>query len=193
MIANLRYIISAVLLVAVVGFAQACASSGSSQFNSSTEWSFEYNADVNVVAPDFTATEVVTEQNITLSDYKGSVILLNFVNYGCSSSINNVVSRQLLDIKEIYEQMDDFIPLSVFCGCCPEEVLRDFAEENGLMWPWILDTDYSILSNYENYLRIYGYPTLVYIDSKQNIREIAGYSDQDTLTVVLERIKGESK
>ena len=143
------------------------------------------------VAPDFTSVDVVTNQEITLSQFKGLVVLLNFVNYGCDPSLNNVVSKQLLAIRELQNRRSDFVPVSVFCGCCPPEVLRDFAEQNNLTWPWILDTDYSIVRNYVSYLRKYGYPTLIFIDQEQNIREVAGYSDLSVLSDKLDQIMGE--
>jgi len=151
-----------------------------------------YNATTKVTAPDFTSMDVVTNQKITLSSFKGSVVLLNFVNYGCDPSTNNVVSKQLLAIKELKNQRNDFVPVSVFCGCCPPEVLRDFAEQNDLTWPWILDTDYSIVRDYMSYLRKYGYPTLIFIDQEQNIREVAGYSDLSVLSDKLDQILSES-
>lgn len=151
-----------------------------------------YNATTKVTAPDFTSVDVVTNQEIKLSDFRGSMVLLNFVNYGCDPSLNNVVSKQLLAIKELKNQRSDFIPVSVFCGCCPPEVLRDFAEQNDLAWPWILDTDYSIVNSYISYLRQYGYPTLIFIDQEQNISEVTGYSDPAALSAKLNQISGVS-
>jgi len=107
----------------------------------------DYDASNKVVALDSSSVDVVTNQQITLSSLKESIVLLNFVNYGCDPSLNNVVCKQLLAIKEPYSQLKDFTSVSVFCGCCPSEVLRDFAEQNDLAWPWILDTDYSIVNN----------------------------------------------
>ncbi len=150
------------------------------------------NAAGSTIAPDFTAVDVVTNQQITLSSFKGSMVLLNFVNYGCDPSLNNVVSKQLLAIRELKKQRSDFVPVSVFCGCCPPEVLRDFARQNNLTWPWILDTDYSIVRKYLSQLREYGYPTLIFIDKEQNIREVAGYSDLTALSAKFDQILGQS-
>jgi len=133
--------------------------------------------DLKIAAPDFTAVDVVTGETISLNQFNGSTVLLNFVNYGCSPSLNQVVSAQLLAIRDLKEERDDFIPISVFCGCCPPDVLREFAEENNLVWPWILDTDNSIVRKYTRYLREYGYPTLILIDKEQYIREVTGYND----------------
>ncbi len=138
-------------------------------------------------APDFTGVDVVTSKTISLSQFKGSVVLLNFVNYGCSPSVNQIVSTQLLAIKELMKQRSDFIPLSIFCGCCPPDVLRKFAKENDLTWPWILDTDNSIVRQYASYLRQYGYPTLVFIDKQQYVREVTGNCDVPTLSVKIDK------
>jgi len=137
-------------------------------------------------APDLTGVDVVTNETISLTQFEGSVILLNFVNYGCNPSLNEIISDQLLAIKELREQRDDFIPLSVFCGCCPPDVLREFALQNGLTWPWILDTGNSIVQQYGKYLRKYSYPTLIFIDEDQYIREVTGYSDISTLSVKID-------
>jgi hypothetical protein len=141
----------------------------------------------NVAAPDFTAVDVVTGETISLSQFSGSTILLNFVNYGCNPSTNKVVGEQLLAIRELREQRDDFVPISVFCGCCPVDVLRDFATQNQLTWPWILDTDYSIVRDYARHLRKYGYPTLIFINEEQQIREVSGYCDVSTLATKIEQ------
>jgi len=129
-------------------------------------------SDYKTTAPDFTAVDVVTSETISLSQFSGSTILLNFVNLGCSSSLSQIVSAQLLAIKELREQRDDFIPISVFCGCCSPDVLR----EN------------SIVAKYTRYLREYGYPTLVFIDKDQNITEVTGYVDISTLSLKIDEM-----
>ncbi|UCF12565.1 MAG: redoxin domain-containing protein [Thermoplasmatales archaeon] len=139
-----------------------------------------------VLAPDFSSLEVVTGETFLLSQLKGSTVVLNFVNYGCNAKTNEIVSDQLLDIKSLRAQRDDFIPVSVFCGCCPIETLRDFAVENELTWPWILDSDYSIIQEYVDYVGEYGYPTLIFIDKYQNIVDYSGYSDVSTLSTMID-------
>ncbi len=146
----------------------------------------------NGTAPDFTGSDVVTGKKISLSDFKGSVILFNFVNYGCDPSVNNVVSKQLLAIRDLKKQRSDFVPLSVFCGCCPAEVLHDFAKQNNLSWPWLLDTNNSIARKYLPYLSKYGYPTLVFIDQDQRIVDSAGYTGLPELSAKIDRIIGKS-
>jgi cytochrome oxidase Cu insertion factor (SCO1/SenC/PrrC family) len=137
-------------------------------------------------APDFNGVDVMTGDPISLSQYRGTTVLLNFVNYGCSASLNQIVGDQLLVIKALADQRDDFAPLSVFCGCCPPEVLRDFAEQNSFEWSWLLDLDNEILRQYYDYLVQYGYPTLVLIDKDQRVIEVAGYTDLDTLDAMID-------
>lgn len=137
-------------------------------------------------APDFSGVDVMTGDPISLSQYRGTTVLLNFVNYGCSASLNQIVGDQLLVIKALADQRDDFAPLSVFCGCCPPEVLRDFAEQNNFEWSWLLDLDNAILRQYYDYLVQYGYPTLVLIDKDQRVIEVAGYTDLDTLDAMID-------
>lgn len=139
-------------------------------------------------APDFTAVDVVTGKTISLKQYSGSAILLNFVNYGCNPSTNQIVGAQLLAIKQLQSQRTDFMPISVFCGCCPPDVLRQFAKDNNLNWPWILDSDYSIAAKYASSLQRFGYPTLIFIDKNQAITEVTGYTNLSTLTEKINKI-----
>ncbi len=125
-------------------------------------------------APAFTAVDVMTGQSVSLDQFKGKTVLLNFVNYGCSTSINQAVSAQLLAIRTLTQQRSDFVPVSVFCGCCPVQTLKQFAESNDLKWPWLLDSDNSIITKYADYVGQYGYPTLVFVDKDQIIRDASG-------------------
>jgi peroxiredoxin len=125
-------------------------------------------------APDFTGVDVVTGQSVSLQQFKGKTVLLNLVNYGCSPEINTAVNAQLVAIRELARQRDDFIPVSVFCGCCSPETLRQFAKSNDLNWPWLLDTGNSIVPKYSGYLAQFGYPTLIFIDKDQIITDASG-------------------
>lgn len=139
-------------------------------------------------APGFIGLDVVTDGTVSLSQFKGSTVVLNFVNYGCSSSLNQIVSAQLFVIRDLLKQRNDLVPISVFCGCCPPELLRDFATKNNFNWPWVLDVDNTIVPQYIDFLTEYGYPTLVFIDDDQYIREAAGYCDFFTLDTKIDEI-----
>lgn len=189
-------LVGASLLIASL-FLAACSGSATTTTTSTSDSSLgEVSLDAAISesasqldgssALDFEGVDVMTNEPISLSDYRGTPVLLNFVNYGCSASLNEIVSDQLLLIKDLAEQRDDFAPLSVFCGCCPPEVLRDFAEENNFQWSWLLDLDNAILTQYYDYLVQYGYPTLVLIDKDQRVIEVAGYTDLDTLNAMID-------
>ncbi len=186
-IGNRRVALAMVAGLMVMGLVPACARASGAVATSGTPAVY-WAAAAAEPAPDFTGVDVMTGKTISLADLKGSVVLLNFVNYGCSQDINNIVSAQLLAIKKLRQQRTDFLPLSVFCGCCPPEVLRQFATENGLSWPWILDTNNAIIARYINYVQEYGYPTLVFVDKEQYIRAVTGYSDGGSLSAELDRI-----
>jgi len=143
---------------------------------------------LGVPAPGFTAVDVMTGQSISLEQFRGKTVLLNFVNYGCSPSINQAVSTQLLAVRSLSQRRDDFIPVSVFCGCCPVETLRQFAQSNDLKWPWLLDSDNSIVTAYADYVGQYGYPTLVFVGKEQIIRDASGFLSITDLGVRLDRM-----
>jgi hypothetical protein len=137
------------------------------------------------VAPDFSGIDVVVNKEVSLAQFEGSVVLLNFVNYGCSRTLSKIVAAQLMVIRDLREQRRDFEPVSIFCGCCPPEVLREFATTNNLTWTWILDTENSILPQYGDYIVENGFPTLIFIDKNGNISDVTGYCDYFTLNNIL--------
>jgi peroxiredoxin len=145
-------------------------------------------ADKSGLAPDFTGTDVITGKTISLKQFAGKMVLLNFVNYGCSASVNTAVSAQLLDIQTLSKQRSDFVPVSVFCGCCPASALRQFAQTNNLNWPWILDTGNTIVPKYGTYLGQYGYPTLVFIDGNGKITGADGQENSAELGQKLDKM-----
>jgi peroxiredoxin len=143
---------------------------------------------LGVPAPPFTAVDVMTGQSLSLEQFKGETVLLNFVNYGCSTSINQAVSAQLLAIRSLSAQRSDFVPVSVFCGCCPVDTLRQFAQSNDLKWPWLLDADNSIITKYDVYVGQYGYPTLVFVDKDGTIVDASGPLSVTDLGTRLDRM-----
>ncbi len=142
---------------------------------------------LNIAAPDFNATELISGKKISLSQYRGKVVLLNFVNYGCDPRLNAIVDKQFQAIKQLTAQRSDFVPLSVFCGCCSPDALRDFTRQNGFNWPWVLDADYSVVNKYINYVGKYSYPTMILIDADGNIRQATGFLDLPSLSTGIEQ------
>ena len=147
-----------------------------------------YQSIEHSTTPDFSGVDVVTGKTVNLSQFEGKKIILNFVNYGCDEMTNQIVSEQLRVIKDLKRERDDFETVSVFCGCCPIDTLRDFSIQNELNWSWVLDSDNSIVTDYQNYIRQFGYPTIVYIDQNQSIVGFSGYSDFSSLSDNLDNI-----
>ena len=82
-----------------------------------------------MIAPSFTGIDILTGKTINFSEYKGKKVLLNFVNFGCSSHLSNVAEAQLLVIRDLQNKRDDFVPISISCGCCSPQELRVCFEE----------------------------------------------------------------
>ena len=145
-------------------------------------------ADTSGLAPDFKGVDVNTGKALSLQQFAGKIVLLNFVNYGCSSSVNTSVSAQLLAIQDLSQVRTDFVPVSVFCGCCSPGALKQFASANNLNWPWILDTGNTIVPKYSTYLSQHGYPTLVFIDGNGKIINSSGAMNESAMGQELDKI-----
>jgi len=175
-----KLVIAALSVMAALAVLASCSSSNVARANQAFTVSGGFvaagdlEAKLGVTAPDFTTVDVMTGQSISLAQFRGKTVLLNFVNYGCSTSINQAVSAQLLTIRSLSGQRSDFVPVSVFCGCCPVETLRQFARSNDLKWPWLLDADNSIVTKYADFVGQYGYPTLVFVDKDGTIKDASG-------------------
>ena len=179
----------AVAVVSLIGLLAGCSASGEATAFPviPVKDAFVASAiDLPSSAPDFFGTDVVTGQSISLSQFKGQPVLLNFLDYGCSTTLNEVVSAQLRAIRDLQQQRHDFVPLSVFCGCCPPDVLRDFALRNNLNWPWVLDSDYSIIRTYSAYMGDSGYPILVFIDKEGMVVSSSGAMEIDGVSAGLD-------
>ena len=144
--------------------------------------------DTSGLAPDFNGVDVNTGKAISLKQFAGKIVLLNFVNYGCSSSVNTAVSAQLLAIQDLSQTRTDFVPVSVFCGCCSPGTLKQFAQGNNLNWPWILDTGNTIVPKYSTYLGQFGYPTLIFIDGNGKIINSSGGMNATAMGQELDKI-----
>lgn len=190
-----KLVVALVSIVAALGVLAGCARANAAKANQafSVRGGFaspaaDFAVKLGVPAPGFTAVDVVTGQPVSLDQFQGKTVLLNFVNYGCSTSINEAVSAQLVAVRNLTQQRSDFTAISVYCGCCPAQTLKQFAEGNGLDWPWLLDADNSIITKYADYVGQYGYPTLVFVDKDQVIRDVSGTLSMAELGSRLDRV-----
>jgi peroxiredoxin len=109
-------------------------------------------------APDFT-TQTLDGQTVSLSDYRGKVVLLNFWATWCEPC-----DREMPDFQAIYskEQDNGFVVLAVDNQEAPGDVAQ-FVTAHKLTFPILLDEDGAINGSIYGD-RVLGYPTSFLID-----------------------------
>lgn len=120
------------------------------------------SADVGHPAPDFTL-DALDGGNLTLSEYKGRAVILNFWATWCGPC------RAEIPALEAASRIigDDGVILSINVGENPLRVL-DFAYELGISYPVALDTN----SEVARVFRVIAFPTTYFIDSRGVIMEL---------------------
>jgi len=120
--------------------------------------------------PDLNGTEPVPDitlptpdgNMISLSDYQGEVLFLNFWGTYCPPCV-----AELPDLQEVYEELqgEDFVIIGLNVEEKPEKV-RAFAEEHGLTFPIIISPDATVNSLYQ----LKHMPTTWFIDRNGILR-----------------------
>lgn len=108
-------------------------------------------------APDFSA-ETPDGQTVSLSDYRGQTVLLNFWATWCGPCRN-----EMPDFQTLYETRDNFVVLAVN-NLEDKNTVGSFVEELGLTFPVALDESGTINSRLYGD-RVQGYPTSFLIDA----------------------------
>ena len=112
-------------------------------------------------APDFTL-EDLDGQTVSLGDFRGEPVLLNFWATWCSPC-----RIEMPYLQQIYEEWSDrrLVLLTVNIGESPSTV-KQFMQVNNLSLPVLLDTSKSVSRKY----MISGIPTTIFIDKDGIIR-----------------------
>lgn len=104
-------------------------------------------------APDFVLKDL-DGNDISLSDFRGKVVLLNFWASWCV-----YCDQEMPDLERLYTTFDDIVVIGVNVGE-DLDLVREYVEENNLTFPVALDSEADIASEY----LVSGLPTTYFID-----------------------------
>jgi peroxiredoxin len=116
-------------------------------------------------APDFIAKNIKGE-TVTLADFKGKVLLLNFWATWCGACKEEMASMQ-----NLYSslQADGVEVLAISIDRWNEDRIKEYVKDNHLTFPVLLDQDQKVRKKYH----VMGLPTSYLIDGEGNIRGYA--------------------
>lgn len=139
-------------------------------------------------APQFTLKDQNGE-SVSLSDYEGKVVYLNFWGTWCG-----VCRNELTDMKALYETYKDSDEVAVVTIVNPggqeqdEAGIKAFLEENEIPFPVLFDTDSTVFAQYG----IRSFPTLFMINKDQTIfGYLSGGIDLDTMENIIQQTLNE--
>jgi len=122
--------------------------------NSTAEVSAEVGTEVGMQAPDFTLQNM-NEQEVSLSDYKGKKVFLNFWASWCPPC-----RQEMPDMQKLHEEYgEELVILAVNIGE-GKSTAANFMMQNDLNFPVLLDTDKSTAQDY----LVRGIPSSYFLD-----------------------------
>jgi cytochrome c biogenesis protein CcmG/thiol:disulfide interchange protein DsbE len=118
-------------------------------------------ATIGEPAPDFTLPDLDGE-SVSLSDLKGSPVVINFWNTGCTYCI-----KEMPYLEEVYEENQDsgLVLLTINIGQTASTA-EDFLNNNNIDLPVLLDSDGAVTQRYG----MPGIPTTFFIDKDGILR-----------------------
>ena len=134
-------------------------------------------AKVGASAADFTLED--TEGNkVTLSDYKGKKVILNFWATWC-----NPCKKEMPEMEKIHQKYEDVVILAI--NLDTENDIKGFMNEYELTLQALLDTEEKVNDQYE----VVSIPTSFFIDEEGIIRKkIVGILDYEKMEDNLEAL-----
>lgn len=139
-------------IIAVVLGTTACKTSPSEGVREAPE--------IGGIAPRFTLEDTQGNQ-ISLSDHRGKVVLINFWATWCPPC-----KQEMPDIQSIYEQHSDNLAILAIDNDEPEDMVREFQENLGLTFNVLLDPAARVQTQY----LIRSYPTSFFVDQTGMIK-----------------------
>jgi len=123
--------------------------------------SVEVGTEIGMQAPDFTLTNM-NDQEVSLSDYRGQKVFLNFWASWCPPC-----KKEMPDMQKLHEEYgDEVVILAVNVGES-KSTAANFMMENGLKFTVLLDSNKSTAQNY----LVRGIPTSYFLDQNGVIQE----------------------
>jgi peroxiredoxin len=103
---------------------------------------------IRMFAPDFTLTDSVTGEQVSLSQFKGQAVLLFFWNVNCPYCL-----AEVYDLESAYDEysVEGFVLLAIDAGDSQAEVNR-FRSTWGVKFPTLLDPGRVVTTTYEVYM-----------------------------------------
>lgn len=154
-----------VLLAVVVAMgilaAPGCTPSSPSVENGSQETAV--GVKVGELAPDFTLTDL-EGNSVTLSEYRGKVVFINFWATWCPPC-----RAEMPEIEAVYQEYKDKGVVVIGVDILePEDVVREFVEQGGYSWIFVLDATGAVSDDY----KITAIPTSFFIDREGVIQVV---------------------
>ena len=148
-----------------------------------TEVGPEVGPEIGNLAPDFTL-QTIDGQSVTLSDFRGKMVMLTFWVMECKECI-----YELPNIQAIFDEepTDRLAILTVNVGNTMTDVGK-FVDTHKYTFPVLLDLDAEVCIDYRH-----GAPTTFFIDANGIIREIKDgtFESQDEIENILQSLRGD--
>ena len=197
---NIKWIITAILFIALIGGASVLYNNlskdykGENLIENTTNANIEKNnsdstsqnnssEDEKIIAPDFTVLDYDSNE-VKLSDFKGKPVVLNFWATWCF-----YCKEEMPDFNIAFEKYPDveFLMLNATDGYQETiEIAKKYYENEGFDFNIYFDTNSQAVNNYG----ITGFPTTIFIDKDGYVVASAGgMIDLETLEKGIEMIK----
>jgi peroxiredoxin len=123
--------------------------------------SAEVGTEIGMQAPDFTLTNM-NDQEVSLSDYRGQKVFLNFWASWCPPC-----KKEMPDMQKLHEEYEDEVVILAVNVGESKSTAANFMMENGLKFTVLLDSNKSTAQNY----LVRGIPTSYFLDQNGVIQE----------------------